>query len=968
MVVLLLFFCSGASALIYEIIWSKYLTLLIGNTVQAQAVVLAVFMGGLACGNKLFSRYADCAPKPLVIYGRIEIAIGLYAFLFSALYTMADALFACAGSQLLDHTGWLLLLKGLLGAALLVGPTILMGGTLPVLAAWLQKSTTDAGRLSARFYSTNSIGAVCGAGLAGFFLVPQLGVAVTMKMTALMNVLVGLSAVCIGRMRLAPPPPSEKIPRPIPSATNRLSHPTLFRWGCLLVALTGGISMGLEVLASRLLCLILGASLQVFTIVLMAFILGISFGSAVIASPRRKHWPKEMTTIVLLLAAAVLIGLPVFNIENLAASYLYAQRGLQRTLAGYRHHQILASLVSIFVLGLPAAALGSVLPVWIRESETSDLLGDRAGRLLTWNTLGAVAGVLLTGFVLMPFVGLRGAFAAAALVSVAAAIVMALAARQRIAAAAGAGIGVLVVLLAAGDGDWRDVLSIGIFRLSEADLIDKGGSLRSYMDVWRQNVRLLFYEDAADATVSVQRAKCTDGTDQRILSINGKPDASAGDNPGIADTPTQILLAQLPLMAKPDSKDVFCFGMGTGMTAGSALGYPIQHLAVAENCQPVLRALKLFEPWNHGVATDSRVHVRREDARTVLKLDARKYDVIISEPSNPWMAGIGGVFTREFYQLAASRLKPGGIMAQWFHTYEMDDDTLNLVLRTFGSVFQEMEIWDVGDADVVLLGSSQPWESSPEIYQRAFALAGPRRDLASIGLTTPAAVLARQFASQNTAFAVSGPGPIQSDDLPILEYAAPRAFYLYPQRRGVVGLQRYDERTWQAGIAPLAKNKVLAELSLADLALIFGKSFGSENQQMQLLLGNLFQGHRGSLTYGDRSMPCIFQPAIDNTIVPWPSSAATNWSARQLYFAQAGLKTEPAKQLQAIESIRTTLEALHDKAQDSDGGAIEYAGLAVKASLRMGNVSLAKAILRRALQLEPDSDELKYLSRILLRH
>jgi spermidine synthase len=970
MVILLLFFCSGATALIYEVIWSKYLMLLFGSTIQAQTVVLAVFMGGLAFGNKLFSRFADRAPKPLVIYGGIEIAIGLYAFFFSALYKMADGFFAAAGSKLLDHSGWLLLLKGVIGAALLFGPTIWMGGTLPILAAWLQKNTTDAGRRSARFYSTNSFGAVCGAGLAGFFLVPHFGMTVSMRMTALVNMLAGLIAAGIGRRNLAPLRVADKIsetPNPAPNRPAITSN--LFRWGCVLVALTGGVSMGLEVLASRFLCLIFGASLQVFAIVLMAFILGISFGSAVMASPRRKYWPREKTTIVLLLAAAVLIGLLVLNIENLAAFYLYAQSGLQRTLVGYRYHQMLAAAISIFVLGLPAAALGSVLPLWIRESESSNLLGQRVGRLLTWNTLGAVAGVLLTGFVLMPTIGLRGAFAAVALVLALTASVTALATRQRIAAVAGAAVGVLVLLVAAaGDGDWRDVLSIGIFRLSDAEFLQKGASLRSYMKVWRENVRLLFYEDAADATVAVQRAKSSDGSEQTILSINGKPDASAGDNPGIADTSTQILLAQLPLMVKPESKDVFCLGMGSGMTAGSALGYPIEHLTVAENCEPVLRAVKLFERWNGGVATNSRVRIRREDARTALKLDAQNYDVIISEPSNPWMAGVGSVFSREFYQLAASRLKPGGLMTQWFHLYEMDDDNLNLVLRTFGNVFPYLEIWDVGNADVVLLGSRQPWASAPEIYQRAFALDGPRHDLELIGLATPQAILARQFASQQTAFAVAVPGPVESDDVPILEYAAPRAFYMYQARHGVVRLPRYDERTWQVDVAPLAKNKVLAELSLAALDSIFGKGISSGNPELQSFLDNRFEGHTGSLTVGNRVMPCIFQATMGNTPVHAPASAATNLNVRQLYFAEAALKTEPAKELQAVESIKTILDHLQNyKARDSDWSAAYYAGLALKASLRLGNEPQANAILLRGLQLEPDSDELKYLSRILLR-
>src|SRR5262249_38741355 len=154
------------------------------------------------------------------------------------------------------------------------------------------------------------------------------------------------------------------------------------------------------------------------------------------------------------------------------------------------------------------------------------------------------------------------------------------------------------------------------------------------------------------------------------------------------------------------------------------------------------------------------------------------YDVIISEPSNPWMVGVGSVFSREFYQIAASRLKPGGLMAQWFHTYEMSDDIVFMVLRTFASVFPDMEIWDVGGGDVFLLGSDQPWPTGPEVYRRAFQLGPPRLDLAAVGFLTPDLVLARQVASQRTAFAISGPGPIQSDSRPILEYEAPRAFFM----------------------------------------------------------------------------------------------------------------------------------------------------------------------------------------------
>ena len=458
--------------------------------------------------------------------------------------------------------------------------------------------------------------------------------------------------------------------------------------------------------------------------------------------------------------------------------------------------------------------LGSVLPLWIRAvPENSDLLGDHVGRLVTWNTLGAVAGVLLTGFMLMPHIGHARFVRRAGTVAGCGGNHHGFGTLRRIAAVAGVVVGGFLVLASMKGGEqWRGVFSAGIFRLPDMDPSVDGRSSDSFFAERHKLAHLVFYEDAADATVSVEQEMIPYPTNELVLRIDGKPDASA-----YGDLATQILLAQLPLMARPDSRDVFCFGMGSGITAGSVLGYPIKHLTIAENCEPVLRAARLFAPWNNGVLTNSRVQIYDDDARTVLKLSPQKYDVIISEPSNPWMVGIGRVFSREFYQLAASRLKSGGIMAQWFHLYEMDDQTLDVVLRAFGSVFPNMEIWDVNGGDIVLLGSDQPWESDLDVYRRAFKLEGPRRDLASIGLTVPEDVLARQFASQQTAFAVVGPGPVQRDDFPILEYEAPRAFYMYRERKGVPDFQRYDERTWQMGLAPLEKNQALKKLDVTDL-------------------------------------------------------------------------------------------------------------------------------------------------------
>ncbi len=197
--VLLLFFCSGATALVYEVLWSKYLALMLGSTVQAQTVVLAVFMGGLALGNRLFGRRADAAADPLALYGKLEIAIGFYALVFHLLHQAADKLFVGVGAPLLENPAALLTLKAGLSVGLLLGPTILMGGTLPLIAAWLNRRGTDAGRLSARFYSVNSLGAVCGAWLAGFVLVQAMGMTASLQLTAMVNVAIGFAALGLAR-------------------------------------------------------------------------------------------------------------------------------------------------------------------------------------------------------------------------------------------------------------------------------------------------------------------------------------------------------------------------------------------------------------------------------------------------------------------------------------------------------------------------------------------------------------------------------------------------------------------------------------------------------------------------------------------------------------------------------------------------------------------------------------------------
>jgi hypothetical protein len=248
---------------------------------------------------------------------------------------------------------------------------------------------------------------------------------------------------------------------------------------------------------------------------------------------------------------------------------------------------------------------------------------------------------------------------------------------------------------------------------------------------------------------------------------------------------------------------------------------------------------------------DARTRLWREDARTVLKLNSQRYDVIITEPSNPWTVGVGSVFSREFYEISASRLKPGGIMAQWFHLYETEDEIVDLVLRTFSSVFPHVEIWDTGSGDIILLGSMQPWNTGPAVFRKGFAIERVRTDMKMIDIGSPETLMARQLASQRTGFAITGPGPIQSDLFPILEYAAPRAFYITAGSRM---LDRYDERTRQQLLMPPEKRAVLRALSLSDVQLVFG-FFLTVNEE-------IWRSLCGAASQAD--VPCVFK-------TPFPS-------------------------------------------------------------------------------------------------
>jgi spermidine synthase len=945
-IVLLLFFVSGATALVYEVLWSKYLALMFGSTVQAQTVVLAVFMGGLALGNRIFGKRSAQLKQPLAAYGYIELAIGLYAFFFQTIYKLADKLFISVGSGFAENGAALLALKGFLAVGLLIVPTVLMGGTLPLLAAWLERQMTDAGRGSARFYSTNSLGAVFGSGIAGFYLVQQWGMLASLQWAAFANLAVAVAAIAIARRTgdIAPVASKPAIESVFPA-----------RMAVILVAITGGVSMGLEVLCSRAVALLVGGSLQSFAIVLMAFILGIGSGAGIVASPRFAKFQTQRTIFALMLGAAAVITIFIIGIEEWTILYTHARYAIAPNTSGYVLHQFIVAIVSILTLGIPAALLGAVLPMAIRAgSPTGGSLGDQVGRLLTWNTIGAVIGVSITGFILMPLAGLRTSFL---ILAGALALIGAIGAlksqARRLSYVGFAILACAFVAMGVGGESWKSVVGAGLYRLRGVRLT------HADLDKRRAALKVHYYKDAPDATVAVEQSVDPDQPEQILLRINGKTDASTH-----GDLATQYLLGHLPMLSRPESKDVFVLGLGSGITAAAVLAHPVDTLTVAENCAPVIEASALFQKWNRNALKDSRTHLRREDARTVLKLTDKKFDIIINEPSNPWVVGVGSVFSREFYELCASRLKDGGINAQWFHIYEMHDGIVELVFRTFASVYPYVEIWEPSGADLILLGSMKPWNSNPELFQKAFERERPRLDMHEIGLNSPAAVFARQLASQRTSFAMVGDGATQTDEFPVLEYSAPEAFFI---GQSAQRLFTFDERTRQTALAAEWKRKLLRDLPDADLHAVFTQYSTANNELLSYLKWRASKGHVTSENHPaydlNAALPVIFRPARSYDLTA-PRTASE--SEAQATRAAADILTDSPEAAKAASGMELILEveAKNPKAK-RDWQPANFAVIAARAALAKSELELASRLIVLGQKFDTNNVELPYLQRLL---
>jgi spermidine synthase len=765
----LCFFASGTAGLTLEIVWSKYLSYLLGNSIYGVSTVVAAFLGGLGIGAVVGGRLSARTRNPLMMYARLELLVAAMGLLSPLAYHAARPLFATLyGAMGGSGLAFLLVRFFILFAALLI-PTIAMGATLPLLVSAFTRREGEFGSSVSSLYAINTAGAVFGVAAAGFVLIPSLGLWKTAAVAAAIDVVVA-GAVFLMRPAAAPAPLSPTAPGVSPSAAQ--GAPAFTHFIVPAFAVSGFCAILYEVAWTRILSVPFGGMVYSFSAILAVYLLGIALGAA-LAALLLRFSPSPVLLFglfQLLLAGAVVLGSRVFAfLPDLQATLIAQSRGSAVTLfAG-------EARVTAMIVLLPTFFLGALFPLAAAIYQGGRrAAGASVGTIYAANTLGSIAGSVLTGFVLIPAIGSLNAILAAALANAAIgclALLLGEGAIWKRVGAAATGIGATVAVALLATPTWEaERMSLGFVRLLRAH--EFGGENLVHRMIAKighstELERLLFYKEGRLATVTVLETG-----DRRALLINGKTDATTGSGEDMAQ---QVLVGQAPLLFMPQAKNVCVVGYGSGVTTHAVLTHPVEKVLTIELEGAVIEAAPFFEAAAHRPLSDPRSRLVVEDAGTYLRSTKERFDVIISEPSNPWIAGIGNLFTKEFYEEARRRLTPGGVFCQWVQTYSVSPATLSTVFRTVATTFPKGQLFYVeSSGDLIILAvADRELYIDQNSMNAVLGRGAVAEDFARIGIHSLKDVIGAYRGRLDRVARDAGPGPINTDDNSWLEHRAP---------------------------------------------------------------------------------------------------------------------------------------------------------------------------------------------------
>jgi spermidine synthase len=768
------FVASGAAGLILEVVWSKYFSLLLGNSTHGVSTVVAAFLGGLGIGAYLGGRLAARTREPLVAYARLELIVAVLGLASPLAYLAAKPLFASlyglfgAESNLLFFS-----LRFLTLFAALLLPTIAMGATLPLLASDFTRRGAAFGAEVGRLYAFNTAGAVAGVAASGFLLIPLLGLWKTAALASLLDFGV---VVAVLLWRPAAPPAAE--PRPEPPAESAWM-PAPAGGGLLqtlivpLFAVSGFTAILYQIAWTRVLSVPLGGMVYALSAILAVYLLGLALGSAAASRLLKGGWAPALLfgVLQLLLAASVIGGGHLFGeIPAMQGALIGAAMGKPALFFAGE-----AAIAAVFVM-VPTLILGALFPTAaaIYQGGRQEA-GASVGAIYAANTVGSIAGSLVTGFVLIPKIGSLQAIVLAAGMNTVIGIMALLfgegAPRPRFARAALA-TAVALVIAIAGRPVWQpEKMTLGITQLLREYWLKGDRGIRDLI-AWsgtpEAREKTLFYREGRLASVAVVRS----GTDRIVMLLNGKPDAMIGTG---GDMLQQVLLGHVPLLLAREKREICIVGYGSGVSTHAVLTHPVESALTIELEAAVIEAAPYFSEGAFDPLLDPRSSCIIEDAGTFLRSSARRFDVIINEPTNPWVAGVGDLFTREFYDQAAARLLPGGVLCQWMQCYEISRSTLNTIFRTLARRFPHGHLFYCWQSMDLIIVASASGEIVLDLERMQEALERPQvaKDLERVGVIGVIDLLRFYRGRLETVVRAAGDGPVNTDDNGWLEHRAP---------------------------------------------------------------------------------------------------------------------------------------------------------------------------------------------------
>ncbi len=765
--ILVFFFVSGACGLMYEVVWLRIMGLIFGNTTFATSTVLAGYMAGLGLGALYFGKIIDRRNDPIRLYGLLEGGVGIYAILTPLIWKLIDLIhiwfYRAFDPSFLQFS---LFRFGVSFLALLF-PTFLMGGTLPVISKYFVHQREQTARNVGLLYALNTLGAVLGVLFSSFISLYLFGAWQTVFLTAAFNFLIAY--ICTVRIK---EPVNKLEAAALPETGGSQENQTgalpwserLISWLLLaLFGISGAVSMMYEIGWTRVLAMVLGSSVYAFSVMLATFLLGISLGSwlfSMYAQYRRVDL-MAFSVLQVLTAFSAFIGLNRFE----SMPYYFV------TIFRWSHGAVWAMETGKFVLSAlvmlpPTLCIGAMFSCFIHVHQHSDLLGREIGRAYFANTIGTILGSVFTGFFIVPAIGVRQTLMLAAGINTAIGIAVFLCRKENFVTSRLA-LGAALLVLAAGTGasvrPWDTTVISSDVAVKPMRAVNMTRQEFLHTLKSRQTV---FYKEGLSATVSVIRV-----LDNLSLSVNGKVDASTDD------AFTQFMIGHLPMLLHPKAEKVLVIGMGSGSTVAAVAAHPAREIHCVELEEAVVEGAYYFGKLNRYVLYDPRLKIFINDGRNFLLVRPDKYDVIISEPSNPWMAGVANLFSEEHYRTMRSRLNPGGVVCQWLHAYSMSPDDLRMIIRTFSRSFKQVTLWVSYYPDLMLIGTNDPKPIDFQHIRESFKIPEVAGDFAPHGIRTPEGLFSCFWLGDEELRRLSEDARINSDNHPYLEFSAPKNLY-----------------------------------------------------------------------------------------------------------------------------------------------------------------------------------------------